>query len=142
MDRKRSLVIGGLALLAGCGQNADSNSNHANAAPPQPRKRPAYCFFKPEEMTGWSAKRAKDGSIEVKGRAHVKDSRYKAIFAPSTITGATLQIAPTITTNTGYEAPGDWWDISAKVAGSSAVNDVQISCGDKPVAEFTIALKR
>jgi hypothetical protein len=140
MDRALCLVTGGLLLLAGCGQNSDGGSNEASAAPPQPKKRPAYCFFKPEEMKGWSAKRAKDGSIEIKGRAHVKDPRYKAIFGPPTITGATLQIAPTITTNGGYEAPGDWWDIRA-TAPQGAVSDVEISCGDKSVAKFTVALK-
>jgi hypothetical protein len=140
MDRALSLVIAGL-LLAGCSQNSDNANNQASAAPPQPKKRPAYCFFKPEEMKGWAARRSKDGNIEVKGKAHVKDPRYKAIFGSPTITGAALQIAPTITQNTGYEAPGDWWDISATVPGSSGVSDVEISCGDKSVATFTLPLK-
>jgi hypothetical protein len=140
MHRARFLMIGSL-VLASCGQSGENAANQAAASPPQPKKRPAYCFFKPEEMKGWAAKRGKDGNITIKGKGHVKDPRYKAIFAPPTITGSTVQISPTITTNTGYEAPGDWWDISVTVPNSGALNDVQISCGDKPVAEFSLPLR-
>jgi hypothetical protein len=140
MNRTHYLMIGSL-ILASCGQSGGNAANEAAASPPQPKKRPAYCFFKPEEMKGWAAKRGKDGNITIKGKGHVKDSRYKAIFGSSTITGTTIQISPTITTNTGYEAPDDWWDMSVAIPNSSGLNDVQISCGDKPVAEFSVPLK-
>ena len=140
MNRIYYLVIGSL-ILASCGQPGENAGNEAAASPPQPKKRPAYCFFKDSETKDWSAKRGKDGNITIKGKGHVKDPRYKAIFGSPTITGKTVQIAPTITVNTGYEAPGDWWDISVTIPNSSGLNDVQISCGDKPVAEFTLPLK-
>ena len=141
MNRTHYLIMGSL-ILASCGQSDENAGNQTAASPPQPKKRPAYCFFKPEEMKGWTAKRGKDGNITIKGKGHVKDPRYKAIFAPPTITGTTVQISPTITTNSGYEAPGDWWDVSTTVPNSGALTDVQISCGDKPVAQFTLPLKR
>ena len=140
MSRTLYVMIGSL-ILASCGQSGGNSANQAAASPPPPKKRPAYCFFKPEEMKGWAAKRDTDGNITIKGKAHVKDPRYKAIFGSPTVTGTTVQIAPTITTNTGYEAPGDWWDISTSIPNSGRLNDVQISCGDKPVAEFTLPLK-
>ena len=142
MIRNLSAVALGALLLTACGQSAGNENKAAAASPPQPKKRVAYCFFKPEEMKGWAAKRGKDGNITIKGNGHVKDPRYKAIFGPPTITGTTIQVAPTITPNTGYEAPGDWWDMSLTVPNSSALNDVQISCGDKPIAEFSLPLKR
>lgn len=140
MIRALSFMFLSSAVLASCGQPADQGNNQA-AAQPQPKKKPSYCFFKPEEMKGWAAKRGKDGNITVSGKGHVKDPRYKAIFGPPTITGTTIQLAPTITPNTGYEALGDWWDISLVIPNSSALNDVQISCGDKPVAEFELKPK-
>ena len=140
MNRTHYLVIGSL-ILASCGQSGGNAGNQTAASPPQPKKRAAYCFFKPEELKGWAAKRGKDGNITIKGKGHVKDPRYKGIFGSPTVTGRTVQIAPTITVNTCYEAPGDWWDMSVTIPNSSGLSEVQISCGDKRVAEFNLSLK-
>lgn len=142
MNNPLMCLIGSSLLLAGCGQSGDGANNAAAAAPPPPKKHAAYCFFKPEEMKAWTAKRDKDGTITVKGKAHVKDPRYNAIFGPATITGTTAEIAPTISQNTGYEAPGDWWDLSASIPNSSNVDTVKVTCGDNVVANLTVAPKK
>jgi hypothetical protein len=135
------LVTGG--ALAACGQSDSGNSNAtanatANAATQQPKKA-AYCFFKPEEMKGWAASRDKDGNVKLKGKGHVKDPRYQAVLGPATVAGSTADIAPTIAPNTGYESPGDWWDMSTVIPNSAAVTAVTVRCGDKVAAQLTVA---
>ena len=139
--RKLQLMVGALIIVSGCTQSDDATTKQSANAAAQPPKKAPYCFFKPEELKGWAAKRGKDGNITIKGKGHVKDPRYKGIFGSPTVTGRTVQIAPTITVNTGYEAPGDWWDMSVTIPNSSGLSEVQISCGDKRVAEFNLSLK-
>ena len=141
MNRALFLLILSSTILVSCRQSADQGNNRAAALPQQPKKRVAYCFFKPDEMNGWAAKRGTDGTITVSGKGHVKDPRYKALFGSPTIRGATIEIAPTITPNTGYEAPGDWWDMSAAIPNSAGLDEVQISCGDKQEAKFVLKRK-
>ena len=141
MNRAFYLLILSSAMLASCGGPAGGGNDQAAAQTQQPKKRAPYCFFKPDEMKGWAAKRSKDGNITISGKGHVKDPRYKAIFASPTISGKVVQIAPTITPNNGYEAPGDWWDMSTIIPSSSALTDVQISCGDKQLAAFALKPK-
>ena len=141
MKRALFLLILSSTIVASCGQSANEGNNQAAAQPQQPKKRAPYCFFKPDELKGWAAKRGKDGTITVNGKGHVKDPRYKAIFAPPTTSGTTILIAPTITPNTGYEAPGDWWDMSAAIPNSAGLDEVQISCGDKQEAKFVLKRK-
>src|SRR5689334_4429869 len=140
----RTLLMAGAAsllLLVGCGPSKDdaaANQAAANAA--QPKKRPAYCFFKDSETKGWAASRDKDGNIKVKGKAYRQDSRYQAVLGPPEISGTTATIAPTITQNmTGYGAENDWWDVTATIPNSAAVETVTVTCGAKTLA--TLAVK-
>src|SRR3954453_1035716 len=134
------LIASAAAVLAGCGQsggNGPANQTAGNAA--QVKKRPAYCFFKDAETRGWTASRGKDGNIVVEGKVYRSDSRYKAVLGSPTITGASAEIAPSITVNTGYAAPDNWWDVSAVIPGSAAVTTVAVRCGAKTLAELTVA---
>jgi len=133
------VLLGVAALLGGCGKSDDvANQAATNAA--QPKKRPAYCFFKDSETKGWAASRGKDGNITVKGKAYRQDSRYQAVLGPPEVSGTTATIAPTITQNmTAYGAEDDWWDVTATIPNSSAVDTVNVTCGDKTLA--TLAVK-
>jgi len=133
------VLLGVTALLGGCGKSDDvANQAATNAA--QPKKRPAYCFFKDSETKGWAASRGKDGNITVKGKAYRQDSRYEAVLGPPEVSGTTATIAPTITQNmTAYGAEDDWWDVTATIPNSSAVDTVNVTCGAKTLA--TLAVK-
>ena len=135
------VLLGAAGLLSGCGQSSDdaaANQAATNAA--QPKKRPAYCFFKDSETKGWTASRGKDGNITVKGKAYRQDSRYQAVLGPPDVSGTTATIAPTITQNmTAYGAEDDWWDVTATIPNSSAVDTVNVTCGAKTLA--TLAVK-
>jgi hypothetical protein len=138
--RKAFLIASVAAVLAACGQSNDASKQ---AVPPdQPKKKPPHCFFKDAETKGWRASRDKDGNIVVKGKAYRSDSRYKAVLNPATITGTTAELTPTIVQNdTGYGAEGDWWEVTAKIPNSVAVEDVKVTCGPKTFAELKVALK-
>ena len=136
---RRFIIFLGAFVLAGCGQASDNAP--VNQVKAQPRKA-AYCFFKDEEMKAWTATRGKDGNITVKGKAHVKDPRYKAVFGAPTITGTSAQLAPSISQNdTGYAALEDWWEISAAIPDSSSIGAVSVRCGDKLVAQLKVPPK-
>lgn len=133
-------VVGVAAALAACGQESDNPA--AKRAAAQPKKKPAYCFFKDEETKGWAATRDKDGNITVKGKAHVKDPRYKAVLGTPTLTGASAELAPSISPNdTGYAAPEDWWDLTAAIPNSTSLETVTVRCGDKAVAQLKVPPK-
>ena len=135
----RFLCLASAALLGGCGQS-DGSSNQAAANTAQPKKKAAYCFFKDKETKGWAASRDKDGNIKVKGKAYRQDSRYEAVLGPPEVSGTTATIAPTITQNmTAYGAEDDWWDVTATIPNSSAVDTVNVTCGAKTLA--TLAVK-
>ena len=140
----RILIFTGLAAALGaCGQSSDNktqNEASANAAAPK-KERPPYCFFKESETKAWAASRDKDGNIVVKGKAYRSDSRYKALLGPPEINGATASIAPTITNNTSYAAPDNWWDVSATIPNSSAIESVTVTCGSKTLADLKVAPK-
>jgi len=138
---RKSLVLLSVAgLVAGCGQ---SNNNAAtNEAAAQPKKKPTYCFFKDEEMKDWAATRDKDGNLTIKGKAHVKDPRYKAVLGAPTVTGTTAELSPSITQNdTGYGAPDDTWDVTAAIPNSAAITTVTITCGGKAAARLEVPPK-
>ena len=134
------ILAGTCGVLAACGQSDGTATNQASANVAEPKK-PAYCFFKDEEMKGWAASRDKAGNVTVKGKAHVKDPRYNAILGAPTITGSTAQISPTIAPNGGYEAPGDWWDVKAEIPSSATVTSVTVTCGAKTVAQLSVPVK-
>jgi len=141
--RRLILLAGAAAVLSGCGQSNDNQAgNQAAANTAQPKKKAAYCFFKDSETKGWAASRGKDGNITVKGKAYREDSRYKAAFGEPVVTGTTAEVAPTIVQNdTGYGAPENWWEMTATIPGSAAVDTVDVKCGSKTLAELKVAPK-
>lgn len=135
-------LLGSALTLAACGQSNDTSANQAAANSAQPKKKPAFCFFKDEELKDWSATRDKDGNVTLKGKAHVKDSRYQAMLGTAEVAGNRATIAPSIGQNgTGYGAPEDWWDLTATIPNSAAVDTVAVTCGVKTVAELKVPLK-
>ena len=135
----RSLLIAaGATLLAACGQTADKKAE-ANTVQ-QPKKKVGYCFFKDKETKGWAASRGKDGNITLKGKAYRSDSRYQAVLGAPEISGTTASLSPTIIqNNTGYGAEDNWWDVSATIPNSAAIDTVTVTCGAKTIA--TLAVK-
>jgi hypothetical protein len=128
------------AALAGCGQSSDSANQTAAVHPKKPR--PPYCFFKDSETKDWKASRDKDGNIVVKGKAFRLDSRYKAVLLPPVVTGSSAEIRPSITVNdTGYGAPDNWWDLTATLPSSAALDAVEVRCGEKTVADLKVPPK-
>jgi hypothetical protein len=138
---KSIILIGAVSALGACGQsteNAATDNGAANAAAAE-APRPAYCFFKDKETKGWAAKAGKAGTVVVTGKAYREDARYKAALGPATVSGASAEIAPTVTINdTGFAAPDNWWDVSATIPNSQAVTTVTVKCGDKTLATLTI----
>jgi hypothetical protein len=140
--RKSLIVLGVAALATGCGQTDNGATSQAAASTAQPKKKPAFCFFEANETKGWKASRGKDGTITVKGKAHRSDGRYKAIFGPPEISGTAASISPTITNNdTGFSQADDWWDISATIPGSAAVDTVKVTCGADVLATLPVRPK-
>ena len=142
--RTSILLAGAAAMLSACGQsNGNQAANQAPAKAAQPKKKPAYCFFKDSETKGWTASRGKDGNITVKGKAYREDSRYKAVLGEPVVTGTSGEIAPTIVQNdTGYGAPDNWWDMTATIPNSASVDTVDVKCGGSKLAELKVAAKR
>ena len=136
-------ALGLAAVLSACGQpndSATSNQTAANSA--QPRKKPAYCFFKDPETKAWAGARGKDGNIVVKGKVFRSDPRYKVVLQPPVVTGTSAEISPTISLNdTGYAAPENWWDVTATIPNSSAIDAVTVSCGARTLAQFKLPPK-
>jgi len=141
---RKSLIVLGIAnVLAACGQADNSAAaNQAAASAAKPKKKPAYCFFKDAETKGWAAKRGKDGNILVTGKVYRSDPRYKAVLGAPVIAGNTAELSPSITVNdTGYAAPENWWDVTATIPGSAAIDEVKVSCGAKTLADIKVAAK-
>ena len=140
----RTLLIAACAaaLLGGCGQSGDKAATNQAAVKPE-KKKAAYCFFKDSETKGWAASRGKDGNIKVKGKAYRSDSRYQAVLGPPEVSGATASISPTISQNmTGYAADNDWWDVTATIPNSSAIDTVTVVCGARTLAELKVPAKK
>ena len=143
--RKSIMLFGAAASLVACGQstdNAAASNDAANTAAAEAPK-PAYCFFKDEEMKGWAAKVGKDGNVVVSGKVFRSDPRYKALLQPATVSGTTAELAPTITVNdTGFAAPENWWDVSETIPNSQTVTAVTVKCGKNTVASLTVPRKK
>jgi len=106
------------------------------------KKKVAHCFFKDSETKGWAASRGKDGNIKVKGKAYRSDSRYQAVLGPPEVAGTMVSIAPTITQNmTGFGAEDDWWEVTATIPNSAAVDTVTVNCGAKTLATLPVKPK-
>ena len=142
--RKSKFLLVAAASLAACGQSGSgstSNNVAANAAGAQ-KPQPAYCFFQDSETKDWKASLDKSGNVVVSGKAYRQDSRYKAVLAPATVSGASADVAPTITANdTGYAAPDNWWSVTETIPNSSGVKSVTVHCGDKTLATLDVARK-
>ena len=138
---RTSLVLAA-ALLAACGQQGGdkaANNAAANAAAPAKPKKPKYCFFKDSETKGWAASRDASGNVVVKGQAFRSDPRYQAVLGPAEVTGSSATLSPSIGPNaTGYAAPGNWWDVTATIPNSAAVETVKVECGPKTLAELKL----
>ena len=141
---RQSIILGAAAALAACGQSSDqtaADNSAANSAVEKPR--PAYCFFKDAETKGWKGEVDKDGNVVVSGKAYREDARYKAVLGPATVSGANAEIAPTITANdTGFAAPDNWWDVTATIPNSQAVDTVTVKCGADTLAIIRLIRKK
>ncbi len=137
------LILLSALLVAGCNQSADNPAANTTKAAAAAKPKPKYCFFKDAETKGWKALRDKDGNIVVKGKAYRSDPRYQAILGEPEVTGTSARIAPSIVQNTtGYGAPDNWWDVTAIIPNSTAVESVTVYCGSKTLAEFDVPPKK
>ncbi len=141
--RQSIILLGALLGVAGCNQAADSPAaNAANIAAAE-KPKPKYCFFKDSETKAWSASRDKDGNVVVKGKAYRSDPRYQAQLGEAEVSGTKATVRPSIVQNaTGYGAPDNWWDVSATVPNSGAVDTVIVECGPKTLAELKVPPKK
>lgn len=142
---RKCLMVLTAAALAGCGQStqksdvAKAPANETAQAP----KPAAYCFFKKSETKDWKASTDKSGSVVVTGKAYREDSRYKALLSPATVSGTSAEVSPTIAQNdSGFGAPGDWWDVTETIPNSQSVKAVTIKCGDETVASLSVHRKK
>jgi len=145
MRKSVILLSAAVATLAACGQSAENSSNASGTTnqTATAKPRPAYCFFKDAETKNWKGKRDKDGNAVITGKVYREDSRYKAVLGPPTVNGTTDEIAQTLTVNdTGYAAPGDWWDVTATIPNSQAIDTVTVKCGDKTLATLGLPRKK
>jgi hypothetical protein len=144
--RKSMILLGAAAAgLSACGQSGEngSASNAAANIAVTEKPKPAYCFFKESETKGWKAKADKSGNVVVTGKAYREDPRYKAVLAPATVSGSAAQISPTITVNdTGFAAPGNWWELSQTIPNSQGVETVAVKCGDSTLATLTLSRRK
>jgi hypothetical protein len=144
MNARTLLFAGAVAALTGCNQAAENRSENVatNAAAPAP-KHPTYCFFKDSATKGWSASRDAGGNVAVKGKALVEDTRYQATLGTPEMSGTNASLWLTMGPNTNaYGAPGNWWDVTATVPGSSGVDAVTVMCGAKTVAQLKVGKPR
>ena len=132
------LLLCTTAALTACNQSADNAANATADKVAPKEKRSPYCFFKDEETKGWKAAVDKTGNVTVTGKAHVKDARYKAELGQPEVTGASAEVWPTITVNTGYASPDNWWDVSFTIPDSAAVESVTVRCGRKTMASLAV----
>jgi hypothetical protein len=138
---KRFILMMGTAAVAACGQSSDNANRTAAVQPKKPK--PAYCFFKDPETKGWKASRDKDGNIVVKGKAYRSDSRYQAVIGKTEVAAGKAIVWPTIQQNaTGYGAEDNWWDVSAVIPNSAALDTVDVNCGAKTIAELKVSLPK
>ena len=138
---RRFVIAFAACAVAACGSsvadgnNASDTTGNSLAAKP---KRPAYCFFKHDETKAWNASRDAQGNVEVRGKANMNDARYRPELGTAEIAGTSATIAPTISQNSGYASPDNWWDVTSTIPDSAAVTSVKVACGAKTLAELAI----
>ena len=131
------ILLVSAASLSACGQAGDQAANQAAAAPK--REKTPYCFFKDADSKAWAAKRGKDGNIVVSGKLYRSDGRYMAVLGEPRIKGTTAEYWPTVSTNTtGFSMPDGWWELSATVPNSAAIDTVAVKCGKKTFAAINL----
>lgn len=144
--RKSILLLGAAVGLAACGRMGESANEAAtnaaaNAAAAKPKT--AYCFFKDQNTKAWKVRTDSGGNVVVTGKALAEDARYKAVMGPPSIVGTNADIAPTITTNdTGFAAPGNWWNVSEMIPNSQTLTSVTVKCGDETLATLSVPRKK
>ena len=145
MNARTLLLAGAVAALTGCNQSANTNASDnvaANAAASAP-KHPTYCFFKDSATKSWSASRDAQGNVTVKGEALLEDTRYMAALGQPEVSGTNASLWLTMGPNTNaYGAPGNWWNATATIPGSSGVDAVTVMCGTKTVAQLKVGKAR
>lgn len=127
-------------MLAACGQAAEQPANNSAANAIAEDHHPTFCFFKDAETKGWAATADAAGTVTVKGKAHVKDSRYMAQLGEPEVQGNKARIWLTLGTNTtGYAAnEADVWDVSAKIPAAAGLDSVSVMCGKKSIVELPL----
>jgi hypothetical protein len=137
------LLAGSFVLLAACGETTKPTHNDEAAVnSAQPEKKPAYCFFKDDEMKGWKAARDRHGDISVDGQAHVKDPRYKATFGKVEVGPQKVILDLSITENDlGYAMRDNWWHVGMTAPNSASLTEAVVQCGDKIVADLKVPQK-
>jgi len=139
--RKLTLLLAS-AGLAACGQGGTEQTANNQAAAAPKKEKPKYCFFKDAEGKDWTARRGKDGNIVVSGKLYRSDGRYMAVLGEPKINGSTVELWPSITTNTtGHSMADGWWDLTAIIPNSAAIDTVDIKCGRKTFAELKVPPK-
>jgi hypothetical protein len=137
LNMRQWILLLGAANLFACGQGGGEAANQPAAAPK--KEKPKYCFFKDTESKGWAAKRGKGGNITLKGKLYRSDGRYMAVLGDPKIIGSTAEYWPTVSTNTtGFSMPDGWWELSATIPASAAIDTVDVKCGQKTFAELKV----
>jgi hypothetical protein len=140
--RQSIILLGAVLSVAGCNQGESPAANVTNTAAAE-KPKPKYCFFKDAETKDWSASRDAQGNIVVRGKAFRSDSRYQAQLGEAEVSGTRAIVRPAIIQNTtGFAAPENWWDVSATIPNSAAVDTVTIECGRKTLAELKVPPKQ
>lgn len=140
MTSRWILLAAGAALVGGCSQGSNNQSNavaasNLAAAP----KHPTYCFFTNDATKGWSALRDAKGDVVVKGQVHLEDRRYMGALGDAELKGTGASLWLTMVPNTtGMGAQGDWWTVNTTIAGSPGVENVAVMCGTKTVASLAV----
>ena len=127
--RTSTVLLFGTLLIGGCNQSGSSDGNAAaNVAAPAKPKVNHYCFFPKDAQKGWTASRDSKGNVVVKGKARVDDVRNKADLGQPEISGSTAKLWLTLTTNSSYAAPENWWNVSFTIPDSASVDEVTVNC--------------
>jgi hypothetical protein len=130
-------AICAVALVSGCNQGSQDQSNAAANAPANQTATAStakhYCFFHQDEGKAWATSRDAQGNVTVKGKAHVRDVRYKADLGQPEILGSSAKLWLTMAQNTGYRSMDNWWDVSFTIPGSGAIESVTVACDQKRV---------
>jgi ABC-type oligopeptide transport system substrate-binding subunit len=138
---RRLVLLLASAGLAACGSGGTEQIANNQAAAPK-KEKPKYCFFKDAESKDWTAKRGKDGNVVVSGKLYRSDGRYMAVLGEPKINGLTAELWPSITTNTtGHSMADGWWDLTATIPNSGAIDTVDVKCGQKTFAELKVPPK-